>query len=409
MIKSRQQVFTAIVAAVLIFAGGYGLGRQNFQAGLSGGKITFSHETPSPDQKIDFQLFWDTLSALKKDYYDQSKIDGQKVLYGAIEGMVGSLGDPFTSFLTPDQNKAFQGDLSGTYEGVGIELGYKDGKMVVVAPLDGTPAKSSGIKAGDRILKIAGKVTDSLTLPDAVIAIRGKAGSTVEMTFQRGSTDPFTVTLTRAQIQVKSVEFTDKGSGVGYIRLTRFAENTNVEWDTATSQAAAAGSRVIVLDLRDNPGGLLDSAVYVASEFLSSGVVVTEQTASQKQDFKVERAGKLTKIPVVVVINKGSASAAEILAGALQDVGRGTLVGEQSFGKGTVQLPIDIDCPDQSTPSNCSSLHVTVAKWLTPNGRWIHGTGLTPDIPTGLTDDDFKAGRDPQLDRALSTAKAEIH
>ncbi len=406
MIRHKQQVLTAIAAAVLIFAGGYGLGRVNFQAGLSGGKITFTHQNPPSDQNINFQLFWDTYDALKKDYYDQSKIDGQKILYGAINGMVASLGDPFTSFLTPSQNQDFQNELSGTYEGVGIELGYKDGKMVVIAPLDGTPAKAAGVKAGDKIVKIGDKSTDGMGLPDAVVLIRGNAGTKVELTLQRGTDTPFAVTLTRAQIQVKSVTFTDKGNGIGYIRLTQFSDNTNSEWDQVVSQAQAAGSKAIILDLRDNPGGLLDSAVYVASEFISSGKIVSEQTATQTQDFTVERAGKFTHLPVVVLINKGSASAAEILAGALQDDGRATLLGEQSFGKGTVQLPLDLNCPDQAT--NCASLHVTVAKWLTPKGRWIHGVGLTPDVKVDLTDADFKAGRDPQLDRAMSIAAGKI-
>lgn len=407
MIAPRFRNLTVIAGLVGVFGLGFLAGRENYQLSLQGGRVTFSHQTPR-NETVDFSLFWEVYDVVQKSYYDKSKIDGQKILYGAIQGMVASLGDPYTSFLTPDQNKDVKAELAGTYEGVGIQLGYKDNKLVVIAPLEGTPAKAAGVKAGDRIVKIGDKPTEALSLPDAVGLIRGSAGTKISLTLLReGASDPYRVELTRAKIQVKSVEFTDKGGGIGLIKLSRFADNTNTEWTAAVDQVASAGSRVMILDLRDDPGGYLQSAVFVGSEFISSGVVVKQDTAGRVSDFSVFRSGRLTNIPMVVLINKGSASASEIVAGALQDYGRATLVGEQSFGKGTIQEVEDVSCA-KADNSTCPSLHLTTAKWLTPKGRWINGTGLTPDIKVNLTDDDFKAGRDPQMDRAVEVAKSKI-
>lgn len=409
MTQAKKKLLATLVAAVLIFAVGYSLGKQNFQASLQGGRITFTNQNPPADQKVDFGLFWDVYDSIQKNYYDKSKLDGQKLLYGAIQGMVGTLSDPYTSFLTPDQNKQVKEDLAGTYEGVGIQLGYKDSQLVVIAPLEGTPAKEAGVKPGDRILKIGDRLTDGISLPDAVSLIRGSAGTTIELTLaHEGSSDSYVAKLTRAKIQVKSVEFSDKGGGVGYIKLSRFADNTNTEWTSAVDQAVQAQSKVLVLDLRDNPGGYLQGAIFVGSEFISSGTIVKQDTSGQIREYGVFRTGKLTNIPVVVLINKGSASSSEIVAGALQDYGRATLVGDNSFGKGTIQEVQDVSCDQANQDIACPSLHITTAKWLTPKGRFVNGTGLTPDIKVELTDEDFKAGRDPQLDRAIEVAKGKI-
>ncbi|HET7713472.1 MAG TPA: S41 family peptidase [Patescibacteria group bacterium] len=405
MSQKNKKIFSALVAAVALFAIGYALGQQNFRAALQGGRVSFTNQAPPKEEKVDFKLFWDVYSSIQKSYYDKTKIDGEKILYGAIQGMVGSLGDPYTSFLNPEQNKAVKGELAGTYEGVGIQLGYKDSQLVVISPLEGTPAKAAGVKAGDLILKIGDRPTEGISLPDAVTLIRGAAGTEIEMTFRReGSAEPYVLKLIRAKIQVRSVEFTDKGSGVGYIKLSRFADNTNAEWTAVVDQAIQAGSRVIILDVRDNPGGYLNSSVFISSEFVSSGTIVKQESGGQIKSFDVARAGKLLNIPVVVLLNKGSASASEIVAGALQDYGRAVLVGEQSFGKGTIQEVEDVSCQEPS----CPSLHLTTAKWLTPKGRWVNETGLTPDIKVGLSEEDFKAGRDPQLIRAVEVAKGKI-
>lgn len=408
MTQKNKKLVSLLLAGAVIFAGGYQLGQQNFRVALQGGRVSFTNQAPPKEEKVDFKLFWDVYTSIQNNYYDKTKIDGQKILYGAIQGMVGSLGDPYTSFLNPEQNKAVKGELAGTYEGVGIQLGYKDNQMVVISPLDGTPAKAAGVKAGDLILKIGDKPTEGVSLPDAVSLIRGTAGTEIEMTFKRdGSPEPYILKLTRAKIQVKSVEFTDKGGGVGYIKLSRFADNTNAEWTAVIDLAIQAGSRVIILDMRDNPGGYLSSSVFISSEFVSSGTIVKQESAGKVKNFEVARTGKLLNIPVVVLLNKGSASASEIVAGALQDYGRAVLVGEQSFGKGTIQEVEDVSCV--SVPGQvCPSLHLTTAKWLTPKGRWINGTGLTPDIKVELKEEDFKAGRDPQLIRAIEVARTKI-
>lgn len=408
MTPEKRRALFSLVAVAVIFTVGFLAGRQNYQISLQSGRITFTSQTPL-NKPVDFSLFWEVYDTVQKNYYDKSKIDGQKILYGAIQGMVGSLGDPYTSFLTPDQNKEVKAELAGTYEGVGIQLGYKENKMVVIAPLDGTPAKEAGVKAGDRIVKIGDKPTETLTLPDAVSLIRGSAGTKVTMTFLReGASEAYTVELTRAKIQIKSVEFTDKGNGVGLLKLSRFADNTNTEWSAAVDQAVSAGSKAIILDLRDNPGGYLQSSVFVASEFISSGVIVKQDTAGKVRDFSVSRTGRLLDIPIIVLINKGSASASEIVAGALQDYGRATLVGEQSFGKGTIQEVEDVTC-EKKENTVCPSLHLTTAKWLTPKDRWLNGAGgLKPDVAVELKDADFKAGLDPQMDRAIEIAKSKF-
>lgn len=405
----HKKLLVLAAGLALFFFAGYQMGERDYHVGISSGKITFLHANAPTTQTVDWQLFWDVYNTVQQNFYDKSKIDGQKLLYGAIQGMVASLGDPYTAFLTPDENKAVTDQLGGTYQGVGIQLGYKDSKLVVMAPLDGSPAKAAGVKAGDLILKIGDKNAEGMSLPDAVGLIRGNAGTSVAMTFLReGTTNPYTVTLTRANIQVKSVKFSDKGNGIGYIQLSQFGDNTNQEWDDAVKQTAQAGSKVVVLDLRDNPGGYLNSAVYVGSEFIGSGVIVKQDTGGKVQEYTANRPGKLTNLPVVVLVNKGSASASEILAGALQDYGRATLVGEPTFGKGIVQEVEDINCTKPTAAATCPSLHITTSKWLTPKGRWIQTTGLTPDVKVDLTEDDFKAGRDPQLDRALQIAQSKL-
>lgn len=401
--EQKKKYASMILGGVLLFGLGYKAGQQGI--GLTVGKsgISFTNQSAA-NEPTDFTLFWQVYDSIQQNYYDKSKIDGKKILYGAIQGMVGSLGDPYTTFLTPDQNKQSQDYLSGTYEGVGIQLGYKDSKMVVMAPLDGSPAKAAGVRSGDLVLKIADKTTTNMTLDDAVTLIRGKAGTAIDLTLAHdGATSSYTTHLVRAQIQLKTAMFTDKGNGVGYIKISQFSSNTSQEWDAAVDEALKAGEKSLVLDVRDDPGGYLTAAVHVGSEFIANGPIVKQDEGGKVTDATADHSGRLLGIPVVVLVNKGSASASEIVSGALQDAGRGTLVGEQSFGKGTIQEVDDIPC-NSSGGAVCPSLHLTIAKWLTPKGRWIHGIGLTPDVKVAMTDDDFKAGNDPQLDRAIQLA-----
>jgi carboxyl-terminal processing protease len=286
---------------------------------------------------------------------------------------------------------------------VGIQLGYnQDKRLVVVAPLKDTPADKAGIKPGDLIIKINNKDTSSISLPEAVNEIRGQKGTQVALTvFGENDTKPRDVSLTRDTIVVKSAVFeaktTPQGKKVAYIRLSSFGDKTKDEWDDAVSAALASAPQGVIVDVRNNPGGYLDDAVYIASEFLPDGnVMLQEDAQGNRTPYPVVRRGKMLTIPVLVLINKGSASASEILSGSIQDHKRGKLLGEQSFGKGTIQSAEDL-------PEN-TGIHVTTAKWLTPDGRWVHGVGLTPDIKVELPADGKK---DTQLDKALETLDAQ--
>lgn len=395
---------STILIALLTFIVGWQLGHrdlslqwENFRPQVS----LKNQQPPLGKEKIDFKLFWDTWDLVSREYVDKKAIDPQKMYYGAITGMVQALGDPYTVFLPPESQKSTKEELGGSFEGVGIQLGFnKDKRLVVIAPLKGTPAEKMGIKAGDMILKINNQDSTGLSLPEAVNLIRGPKGSKVDLEIYREDDDkPTQVSLQRDTIIVKSVEFEEKntpsGKKVAYIKLSRFGERTFQEWNQVVSDALASGPSGIVLDLRNNPGGFLDGAVYIGSEFLDGGDVVLQENAQgEKQHFKVNRPGKLLKLPLVVLINKGSASASEIVAGAIQDRKRGKLIGEQSFGKGTIQ-------ESQDLPGG-TGIHITTAKWLTPNERWIHNTGLTPDIKVEITSEQAKdQTKDPQLDEAL--------
>src|SRR3989344_4935243 len=393
---------TTIIFALLTFIIGWQLGHFYIKTQWSNYKPQFSitnEQPPANAETVDFKLFWDTWNLVSQKYVDKKAIDPQKMYYGAIQGMVAALGDPYTVFLPPEQQKSTQEELGGSFEGVGIQLGFnKDKNMVVQAPLSGTPAEKAGVKAGDIILKIDGKDATNLGLPEAVSKIRGKKGTTVTLQlFREGDSKPLDVSLQRDTIVVKSVEQSTKntpqGKKISYIKLSRFGERTFEEWSGAVSDTLSQGVSGVVLDVRNNPGGFLDGAVFIGSEFIDKGdIVMSEDAKGNKQHYAVNRQGKLLKLPMVVLTNKGSASASEIVAGAIQDYKRGKLVGEQSFGKGTIQESEEL--------AGNTGIHITTAKWLTPNGRWIHNIGLTPDIPVEATSE---AGKDPQLDKALET------
>ncbi|MBI2018569.1 S41 family peptidase [Candidatus Daviesbacteria bacterium] len=390
-----------ILIAILAFLLGWQSGQRKVELKWLNYQPTVSIENKQPPQNInlDFKLFWDTWNLLSRSYIDKKALDPTKMFYGAISGMVASLGDPYTFFLPPDVQKSSKEELDGAFEGVGIQLGFnKDKRLVVIAPLLGTPAEKAGIKPQDMIVKIKDKDTTNISLPEAVSLIRGPKGTEVNLTILReGEQDSRTFTLKRDTILIKSVEVsfksTNSGKNMAVVKLTRFGERTQEEWAEAVSQVLSKEAWGVVLDLRNNPGGYLEGAVFIASEFLSGGdVVLQENSLGDRVPFKVNRAGKLTKIPLVVLINKGSASASEIVAGALQDKKRAKLVGEKSFGKGTIQEAEDL-------PGG-TGIHITVAKWLTPEGRWVNDTeGLEPDVKIEMDKEDNT--KDLQLDKAL--------
>lgn len=370
-----------------------GIERRNFIP-----KITVSNQLPQSGQNIDFSLFWEVFNALPQKYFDKKDIEGQKLLYGAISGMVRSLGDPYTAFFDPKQNESVRADLSGSYEGVGIQIGFNDKKrLAVITPLKSTPAERAGVRPKDLILKISEKETFDLTLPEAVELIRGPAGSKIKLTLQHESEDkPYDIEVERAKISVKSVEVEyrqSKKGEVALLKVSRFGEQTDSEWDQATAEVIGKGVKGVVVDMRNNPGGLLTSSIHLASEFVRGTIVKQESADGSVKSLASDHEGKLIKIPVVVLVNGGSASAAEIFAGAIKDKDRGKIVGEKTFGKGSVQDAIEL-------PGG-SGLHITIAHWLTPDGSSIHEKGIEPDVKVELKDEDSKQNRDPQLEKAL--------
>ena len=400
-----RKFILVVVVAIAFFAGGYYLGVQGYKAEVNKAlTVTISRQVP-PDKNVDFSLFWQVWDTLSAKYFDKSKLVPADMIYGAIQGMVAAVGDPYTMYLPPTQNKVVNEDLSGSFEGVGIEIGYKNTHLAVVAPLPGSPAEKAGIKGGDYIVHITdtqkGIDIDSanLSLATAVDDIRGPAGTVVTLTLVRdGNATPMIVPLTRAKLDVPSVtlSWVGKDSNIADIKVAKFDSNTTSEWDKAVASIvakcpASSSCKGVIVDLRNNPGGYLQSAVDIASDFMPIGttVVIQQNGDGTKQDYKSDRLPRLLDYKTVVLINGGSASASEILAGALRDDKGIKLVGDVSFGKGTIQEPIDI--------TGGSGLHVTTAKWLTPNGTWVHEKGLTPDVVIANKD----TTTDAQLDAAV--------
>jgi len=320
-------------------------------------------------------------------------------LDGAKAGLVASAGDPYTEYLNETQATALNDDLTGTLSGIGAEIGLKNGAITVIAPVAGTPADKAGIRAGDIIADINGVDTTNMNVDTAVGKIRGKAGTQVKLKIDRaGSQEPLTLTITRAQITVPSVKWSMKNANIGYINVTQFGPDTAQLMDQAAGDLKNQGATKIILDLRDDPGGYLDAGVSVASEFLPQGkTIVSERKGPNGQTtvdtLTAKAGGQLIGLPTIVLINGGSASASEIVSAALHDNGAARLVGQTSFGKGSVQQIMNL-------PGG-AELKVTVAHWYTPNSINIGHAGINPDITVGLSTDDYNAGRDPQLDKAL--------
>lgn len=395
-LKLINFIFT-LAFIVIIFGSGYKLGQyrtfSNFQQSATNNQQLTN---------LDFSLFWNVWTELEKKYVDKKKLDHKKMFYGAVKGMVAALEDPYTFFLTPDENKQSKDDLSGKFEGIGAQLGLKDNRVVVIAPLKQSPAEKAGVRAGDFINEVDGQKTVSWTLPQAVSKIRGPKGSKVKLTLERSGKE-LQVTITRDQIIVASIELTYEKNLV-ILKLNQFGENTNEEWDKAILEIKNKWLKKeikgMVLDLRDNPGGYLESSVYLASEFLPKGklVVKQESTVNPTRNYLVERDGQLLDIPLSILINKGSASASEILSGSLRDHKRAKLIGEKSFGKGSVQEALDL--------KEGAGLHVTVAKWILPNGDWINSKGIEPDIKIEniITEGNtLTRENDKQLEKAIET------
>lgn len=380
--------------AVIFYFLGYLIGHKNLVFEKNYKPVVANTDLGKP-KDVDFSIFWDAWNKVTEKFVGQ--IDTQKMVYGAIKGMVEALGDPYSAFMEPGAEKQLLEDLSGQIEGIGAELTVKDGKLLIVAPLDDSPAKAAGLKAQDEILEINGEITSSMTLDDAISKIRGKAGTEVTLLINRqGFGQPQEFKIKRAKITVKSVKYEMKGN-IGYIKINQFGDDTSSLAKAAAEEIVKQNPKAIILDLRDNPGGYLDASIDVASLFMERGVVVKEQYKDGRiEELKTTFEGILSKYKIIILVNEGSASASEIVAGALKDNRRAIIIGKKTFGKGSVQ--------ELENLANEAALRITVAKWLTPSGKTIDKEGISPDIEVDLSQDDQTAGRDPQLDRALEEA-----
>lgn len=374
-------------------------------------KMLINRDLGQPDY-VDFSLFWDNWNSIHSKYVNNNALDTQKLLYGAIQGMVNSVGDPYTVFFEPKQSKKFQEEISGSFGGIGIEIGKRNNVLTVIAPINDTPAYRAGLKAGDKILRIDDKPTADLSIEEAVNLIRGRRGTPVILTISSNGADTKEVEMVRDTIKIPTIKWQLVESGdnkIAYLQLFTFNQNIDSEFQKAAQEILKSGADKLILDLRNNPGGLLDSAINIGGWFLEKGQVVTIESFGDgsQNEFKSNGNGSLKIYPTVVLINGGSASASEIVAGALHDNRNIRLVGEKTFGKGSVQ--------ELEQFKDGSSLKVTVAKWLTPNGISISDTGIEPDVKVELPKEKIEKGefefeigtpgKDSQLDKALELLK----
>ncbi|MBI3633730.1 MAG: S41 family peptidase [Candidatus Vogelbacteria bacterium] len=436
MFKNNKKYFYVvliIILPILAFMAGTHYGG----AGVSNvDKITYiSNKEPTLPITADFSAFWKTWNIINEKFVNvhaatsttattSKEASDQTKVYGAISGLVKSLGDPYTVFMPPDEAEMFQGDINGSFQGVGMEVGLKNDILTVIAPLEGTPAKSAGIRPGDKIVKIDNKITNGMTVDEAVKLIRGPKGTRVELALSRdGEESLINLKVVRDTITIPVLDIGDTKSvdkdgnlnngkggtvkdsnntglrkdGVFVMRLYNFSAPSPELFREALQKFVASGSDKLLLDLRGNPGGFLDAAVEMASWFLPSDKIVVSEVINKQGEQIFHRSKGYNifnkNLKMAILIDKGSASASEILAGALSEHGIAKLIGETSFGKGSVQELVPV--------TSNSFIKITIARWLTPNGNSISEKGLTPDILVAITKDDIKVGRDPQFDRAI--------
>lgn len=385
--KTLKKVVPILFSALIIFSAGWAVG---------GGKLDLNkHKAIRANKSLPSKLDYSSVDVIYKSIKDNfdGKLDEQKLLEGMKTGLANAAGDPYTEYFSPKDAKDFYGQLDGTFEGIGAELGKDaNGNIQIISPLAGYPAEKAGLKPKDVIAAVDGKSTSGFTIDDAVKVIRGKAGTVVKLTIVRDGS-PQEISVTRQAIQIPSVKSEIK-DGVGILTISRFGDDTTKLATDVATDFKAKNVTAIVLDLRGDPGGLLDAAVSVSSLWLKNKIVLTERRDGKIiQTYSSRGRSPLAGIKTVVLINGGSASASEITAGALHDNNAATLIGLKSYGKGSVQQPIDL--------LDGSLLKVTIARWYTPNGKNIDKEGITPDKEVKITDDDIKAGNDPQLDAAL--------
>lgn len=388
----QRQIFkyTALLLLILIiFSGGYLLGQSSIApVQLVGAAI----DTPAEAQQS-FRPFWETWDFIHEEYFDQP-VDDEALVEGAIEGMLATLDDPNTIYLSPEHEEAARHALEGNLEGIGAEVTSENGQIIIVAPFEGSPAEAAGLRQGDILRQANGVDLTGMDVADAAALIRGPAGTTVLLAIEREG-EVLEVEVERDVINIPSVRGEIIEDSIAYVRLSRFANNTTDNLSDVLDELLEQEPKGLILDLRSNPGGTLTSAVSVADEFLPEGPILVERFGNGNEKlFEAEEKGQAQDLPMVVLIDGGSASASEVVAGAIRDRDRGTLVGVTSFGKGTVQTWKGL--------SNGGGVRITVARWITPDGNWIHEQGLEPDISVSLPDQTDGEFTDTQLQAAVN-------
>ena len=343
------------------------------QIGLFDAAFAAAH-SPPPEVEELFHPFWEAWDLLGREFYDEAQIDKEKLFRGALRGMIGAVGDPYTLYMDPQHRQLSDAEMRGSFDGIGIQVDLTDQQLRVIAPIAGSPAERAGIRSGDVITHVDGQALVGTQLGDTIRMIRGPRGSSVTLTIRREGTAPFDISVVRDQIRFDAVTGEVKGDGVGYVKITTFTTGVGGQLRRVLERLQEQKPVGWVLDLRGNPGGTLDGAISVASQFMSDGVVLYEQRRDgDRQEIRRSGNGQVVSGPMAVLVDKGSASASEIVAAALRDNGRATLVGETTFGKGLVQVIHRL--------SDGSALRLTIARWLTPGQELIQGTGLTPSVP----------------------------
>lgn len=406
MVRKTLRVFAVIV--LLFFTYRYGFSQGSASATAVTDEVISPKEaiflnTENKEKSIDFSLFWKVWDLLKEKHVDRANLDANTLFYGAINGMLSATGDPYTTFFDPKAQREFTEEISGKFDGIGAEMGIREDVLTIIAPLEGMPAEKAGLRPGDKVLKIDGQTTSKISIDEAVGKIRGTKGTTVTLSIYRsGEAETRDIVVTRDVINVKSVKVISRDDGIPVLRVSHFGDDTETEFTKAVKEIASKHPKGMILDLRSNPGGYLDAAVSMASLMLPGGktVVIEEDASGNRKETKSFGGDVLSSIPTVVLLDEGSASASEILAGALRENRDNvTLVGKKSYGKGSVQELIPI--------GKTMSVKITVAHWLTPKGNQINEKGIAPDVEVGITIDDLKESRDPQMDKAVELLTLE--
>ena len=414
-IKIIIGIFVSVILLSGAFSGGFIAGHllplngqlpsgNTAVAPASAPTMTAEQQTATPsDQQTLFAPFWETWNIIHDQYVDQP-VDDVKLMQGAINGMMEALGDKHSTFMDPQTFESANAELAGSYEGIGAYVDTTADYLTIISPMPGSPAEKAGLQNGDKIIKIDGEDMTGINGELARRKVLGPAGSTVIITVSRKDVpEPLEFSIVRDKIVVKSATGEMLENDIAYMQVNTFGENTTIELTAALTELMAQNPKGLVLDLRNNGGGYLSTSVEVTSQFISDGVVLYEKFGDGKQnEFKALPGGLATEIPMVVLINEGSASASEIVAGALQDYGRAKLIGVVSYGKGSVQNWIPLS-------NDQGAVRVTIAKWYTPNDNTIEGIGLTPDVYVTMTEEDYNANLDPQLDAAVETLLAILN